>query len=102
MLLVNVQEVNYLYIVLNIKYNVKIKYFYYQYKLLGVNGTERLVGNGLLESIVFGTTAGLRASQTILNDSVTSLETWTPLKLRYRIKVLYKTILFNIILFYLI
>lgn len=53
---------------------------------LGVNGTERLVGNGLLESIVFGTTAGLRASQTILNSSI-KLDSWTPLKLRYRTKV---------------
>jgi aspartate oxidase len=58
--------------------------------VIGIHGTERLVGNGLLESIVFGTTAGTRAAKTSQHDvNTTTLPEWTPLKLRHRAKVLH-------------
>ena len=56
--------------------------------VIGIHGTERLVGNGLLESIVFGTSAGTRAAKTAHHDAnISTLAEWTPLKLRHRAKV---------------
>lgn len=55
--------------------------------LTGINGTERLIGNGLLQSIVFGTTAGRRASETTKHAASMNLGEWTPLRLRHRTKV---------------
>jgi cytochrome-b5 reductase len=57
----------------------------------GVHGAERLSGNGLLDSMVFGTNAGRRAADSVrlgeAETAVDSLPDWTPLRLRHRCKM---------------
>lgn len=58
----------------------------------GLHGVERLSGNGLLESIVFGLNAGRRAAETSKAEPNLSLQSWTPLRLRHCSKVAYLSI----------